>query len=72
MTSKPGNQCGPGMSLAGACLLARRCPAWRWRERGLGSRAERVNLRPDGAASQWSGVVLRLACWSENLKRLKP
>ena len=34
----------PGMSLAGACLLARRCPAWRWRELGLGFDAERVNL----------------------------
>ena len=52
--------------------MARRCPAWRWRERGLGSRAERVNLRPDGAIGQWSGVVLRLVVWSENLKRLKP
>ena len=25
------------MSLAGACRLARWCPAWRWRELGLGS-----------------------------------
>ena len=40
----------PGMSLAGACLLARRCPAWRWRELGLGSGAERVNL-----SSRWGG-----------------
>jgi hypothetical protein len=32
------------MSLAGACLLARWCPAWRWRELGLGSGAERVKL----------------------------
>jgi hypothetical protein len=32
------------MSLAGACLLARRCPAWRWRELGPGSGAERGNL----------------------------
>ena len=52
--------------------MARRCPAWRWRERGLGSRAERVNLCPDGAAGQWSGCGLRLVVWSENLKRLKP
>jgi hypothetical protein len=52
--------------------LARRCPAWRWRERGLGSRAERVNLCPDGAAGQWSGCGLRLVAWSENLKRLNP
>lgn len=32
MTSKPGCQCSPGMSLAGARLLARWCPACRWRE----------------------------------------
>jgi hypothetical protein len=32
------------MSLAGACLLARWCPAWRWRELGLGSGVERGNL----------------------------
>ncbi len=52
--------------------MARWCPAWRRRERGLGSRAERVNLRPDGAVGQWSSGVLRLVAWSENLKRLKP
>jgi hypothetical protein len=52
--------------------LARRCPALRWRERGLGSRTERVNLRPDVAGGQWSGCGLRLACQSENSKRLKP
>ena len=52
--------------------MARRCPAWRWRERGLGSRAERVNLCPDGAAGQWSGCGLRLVVWSENSERLKP
>src|SRR6266567_5845350 len=34
-TSEPGSQCNPGMSLAGARLLARRCPACRWREPGL-------------------------------------
>src|SRR5947199_1044282 len=34
------------MSLAGACRLARRCPAWRWRELGLGSGTERANLSP--------------------------
>jgi hypothetical protein len=72
VASKPGNLCGPGMSLAGACRLARWCPAWRWRERGLGSRAERVNLCPDGAAGQWSSDVLRLVAWSENLERLNP
>ena len=35
MTSKPGRLNGAGMSLAGARLLARRCPAWRRRESGL-------------------------------------
>ena len=35
MTSKPGFHFGPGKSLAGARLLARRCPAWRPREPGL-------------------------------------
>jgi hypothetical protein len=35
MTSKPGRLNSPGMSLAGARLLARRCPAWRRRESGL-------------------------------------
>ncbi len=43
-TSKPGPSQSPGMSLAGACWLARRCPAWRWRELGLGSGMERGNL----------------------------
>lgn len=52
--------------------MARRCPALRWRERGLGSRAERVNLCPDVAGGQWSGCGLRLACRSENSERLKP
>ena len=35
LTSKPGRLNGPGMSLAGARLLARRCPAWRRRGPGL-------------------------------------
>ena len=34
LTSKPGCLADPGMSLAGARLLARRCPAWRRREPG--------------------------------------
>ncbi len=33
--SKPGSLFNPGMSLAGAHRLARRCPAWRRREPGL-------------------------------------
>jgi hypothetical protein len=35
LTSKPGHSSSPGMSLAGARWLARRCPAWRRREPGL-------------------------------------
>ena len=35
VTSKPGCTCYLGMSLAGARLLARWCPAWRRREPGL-------------------------------------
>lgn len=35
LTSKPGRLNGAGMSLAGARLLARWCPAWRRRESGL-------------------------------------
>ena len=35
MTSEPGRLNGAGMSLAGARLLARWCPAWRRRESGL-------------------------------------
>ena len=32
------------MSLGDTCLLPRRRPAWRWREPGSGSCAERGNL----------------------------
>src|SRR5437016_13329585 len=57
------------MSLAGACLLARRCPAWRWRELGPGSDAERVNLssraRTRPVAQNWPAAVRG----SENPKR---
>jgi hypothetical protein len=35
LTSEPDRLNGSGMSLAGARLLARRCPAWRRRESGL-------------------------------------
>jgi hypothetical protein len=35
VTSKPGTTFRPGMSLADTRLLARWCPAWRWREPGL-------------------------------------
>lgn len=37
MASKLGKGYCPRISLAGACLLARRCPAERWRELDLGS-----------------------------------
>jgi len=72
VASKPGMFPCPGMSLGGACRLPRWRPAWRWRERGPGSRAERVNLRPDGAAGQWSGPGPRPVAWSENPERQKP
>jgi hypothetical protein len=45
-TSKPGPSHCPGTNLAGACRLARWCPAWRRRELGLGSGVERGNLSP--------------------------
>lgn len=35
LTSEPGHSSSPGMSLAGARWLARRCPAWRRREPDL-------------------------------------
>ena len=60
------------MSLAGACRLARWCPALRWRERGLGSRAERVNLSPRACGrpvAQRRPAVVR---GSENPEWLKP
>jgi hypothetical protein len=70
MTSKPGPSARPGMSLAGACRLARRCPAWRWRELGLGSGVERVNLssraRTRPVVQNWPAAVRG----SENPKRL--
>ena len=44
VTSKPGVHLSPGMSLAGTCLLARRCPARRWREPGSGVHSELGNL----------------------------
>ena len=47
-----------GMSLGGACLLPRWCPAWRWRELGLGSGVERGNLSScDSAAASGAGVA---------------
>jgi hypothetical protein len=39
-----GRPAQPGMRPADACLLARRCRAWRWRELGPGSGVERGTL----------------------------
>lgn len=47
MASKSGFQCDPEMSLAGARLLARRCPACRRRESDLGFCMEREKARVD-------------------------
>ena len=52
-----GNRC-PGMSLVATCLLTRWCPAWRWRELGSGSGAERGNLAPD------TGLAVHVTMWS--------
>jgi hypothetical protein len=51
------NRCS-GMSLVGACLLTRWCPASRWREFGSGSGTERGNLFPD------TGPAVQLIGWS--------
>ena len=65
-----GRPAQPGTSLAGAYLLARWCPAWRWRELGLGSGVERGNLssRAHGRPVErlWPAVV----GGRENSKRL--
>jgi len=45
VTSKPGCINYPGMSLAGARLLARWCPAWRRREPGQAAFAWNVRRR---------------------------
>ena len=66
VTSKPGCLRNPGISLAGARLLARRCPAWKRRE-------------PDQAAFAWNvrrRAPILPSCFSggerECPKRLKP
>ena len=43
---KTGESRCSGISLVSTCLLARRCPALRWRELGSGSGAELGNLAP--------------------------
>jgi hypothetical protein len=60
-----------GMSLAAACLLARRCPALRWREFGSGSGMERGNLAPI-PVRPFNWVKSPPAGESETPKRLKP
>jgi hypothetical protein len=52
MTSKPGSQHYPGMSLGGARVLARRRPAYRQHEPDQGSSMERVKAYPDTAAGR--------------------
>ena len=52
MTSKPGSGLCSGMSLAGARLLARWCPAYRQHESSPGSRMEHVKACPDMAAER--------------------
>jgi hypothetical protein len=61
-----------GMSLASACLLARWCPAWRWRELGLGSGVERGNLSSRARGRQ---VAPAWACgrsWKGELQAADP
>lgn len=55
MTSKPGCEYDFGMSLAGVRLLARRCPACRWREPGLrrsSGTGEGVSRTPPASADE--------------------
>ena len=59
-----------GMSLVAACVLARRCPALRWRELGSGSGAERGNLTLDTDAVV-DGRCVRSADESEDPKQPK-
>lgn len=47
----------PARSLAATCLVARRCPALRWRELGSGSGTERGNLAPDTAPGVQLGIT---------------
>ena len=59
---KTGESRCPGRSLVDTCLLTRWCPAWRWRELGSGSGAERGNLALDtGPAVQLDHLVTRPA-----------
>jgi len=56
----------PGMSLGATCPLPRRRPAWRGRELGSGSGAERGSLAPD------SGPAVHLTSWSPGRRRRDP
>lgn len=47
----------PGMSLAASCVLARWCPALRWRELDSGSGVERGNLASDTVPAVQLGPV---------------
>jgi hypothetical protein len=52
--------------------LARRCPAWRWRELDSGFDAERGNLCRDTVAGQWRMQWPAAGRESEPSKRRKP
>jgi hypothetical protein len=58
------------MSLAGACRLARRCPAWRWRELGPGFGVERVNLSSRARGRPVALLGPAVVCGRESSKRL--
>ena len=55
MTSEPGYSIGSGRSLAGAHVLARRCPAQRWHEPLCGFRRERGKANADTDPSRVGG-----------------
>jgi retron-type reverse transcriptase len=63
---KTGESRCPGMSLVVTCLPTRWCPAWRRRELGSGSGAERVNLAPD------TDPAVHLTMWSPGRRERDP
>jgi hypothetical protein len=65
MTSEPGWQHDPGISLEDTRLLSRRCPAYMQHDPDLGFRMEHVKASSDTAAEVMGGE-------RENLKRRQP
>jgi hypothetical protein len=59
-TSKPGRVRCSGISMAGTCLLAMRCPVYRRRDSNSGSHAELENLNGDAKGKGTSGDPARL------------